>query len=108
MIVLIVGVAVSAPVSGALAQLGFRGVSLGVAGTLVLLSTVGCFLAFPENHYIIGRIALFQVITYLSRPSLGSAMDYFYTAEPTCLPDGPHFSMSYYIFIAGLISTVAG
>lgn len=107
MVVLIIGVAISAPVTGTLAQLGFRAISLSLAVVLVGLATLGTFLAFPEQR-IIGRIALFQVITYLSRPSLGSAMDYFYTADVTCLPDGPHFSMSYYIFITGVISTVAG
>lgn len=106
--VLIVGVAVAAPLSGYLAQIGLRVVSLSVALGLVALATAGTFWAFPDNQYIIGRIAAFQVITYISRPSLGSAMDYFYTADAACLPNGPHFSMSYYIFIVGLISTVAG
>jgi hypothetical protein len=107
-VVLIVGVAISAPVTGALAQLGFRGISLGLAVLFVSVATCATFFTFPTSNRMIGRIALFQAITYLSRPSLGSAMDYFYTADATCLPNGPHFSMSYYIFITGVISTIAG
>jgi hypothetical protein len=107
-VVLIVGVAVSAPVTGALAQLGLRSASLGLAVLFVSVATWATFYAFPTSNRMIGRIALFQAITYLSRPSLGSAMDYFYTADAACLPNGPHFSMSYYIFITGVISTVAG
>ena len=30
-------------------------------------------------------------------------IDYFYTATPDCLPNGPHFSYAYYIFYAGVV-----
>lgn len=108
MVVLIVGIAAAAPVTGLVAQVGQRVASLCIALGVVICACIGTWIVFPENGHIIGRIAAFQVITYIFRPSLGSAMDYFYTSDAACLPDGPHFSMSYYIFIAGLISTVAG
>lgn len=108
LLVLIIIIAIGAPLAGALAQMGYTVISLSLALGFVLITTMGTFFAFGPQNTVIGRIAAFQVITYLARPSLGSAMDYFYTSEASCLADGPHFSLSYYIFIAGLISTIAG
>lgn len=66
-------------------------------------SLVGCYHAFPPGIF---QVALYQVLSILAHPSLGGALSYFYTADAVCLPNGPHFSYSYYITYTGLVGTV--
>ncbi len=51
---------------------------------------------------IVTQIAIYQVVTSVAQPSVGTALDYFYTAPVECVLDGPHFTYSYYISYAGL------
>jgi membrane protein implicated in regulation of membrane protease activity len=44
------------------------------------------------------------VIVQLGKPSLNSAMDFFYTANDSCLQNGPGFTFDYYITYTGIIS----
>ncbi|CBZ54607.1 putative BT1 transmembrane domain-containing protein [Neospora caninum Liverpool] len=39
--------------------------------------------------------------------SISGALDYFFTASPVCLPDGPHFDYKYYSTYTALLGTVA-
>jgi hypothetical protein len=78
-------------------------IGLIVAGVALAGCLVSCWFAFPE---LIFRVALFQVITTLSQPSMGGALDYFYTADAQCLPGGPAFSYVYYITYAGIVGIV--
>jgi hypothetical protein len=80
-------------------------VGLGVAFGLLVLCLAGCWKYFPEE---ITQVALYQVITTLSAPSIGSALSYFFTATPECLPDGPHFTFAYYISWAGIVGQLLG
>jgi hypothetical protein len=79
-------------------------VGLGV-GTLFLIAILyGSHRAFASQP-LITAVALYQVITSLSSPVIGSELDYFYTATPECLADGPHFSYAYYISYTGIVGT---
>ncbi len=75
---------------------------IGIATAIVFLAVViiGSYRAFPVN---IANVALFQVITSVSSPSIGSAMDYFYTADEQCVPGGPGFTFEYYITYTGIL-----
>ncbi len=53
---------------------------------------------------LITQVAMFQVLTAISQPSISSALDYYYTASPDCLADGPHFSYTYYFSYTGVVS----
>jgi len=90
----------AAPCVAVLANVGDP--ALGLAAALVALvgALVGAFWAFPS---VVARVALYQVLTVLARPSMRGALDYFYTADASCLVDGPHFSYTYYVTVAGLI-----
>lgn len=94
----------SAPISSVVANTASPMMGLSVALLMTIASVTGSFFVFPG---MIPRLALFQMLTSLARPALGSAMDYFYTAGPECLPGGPYFSMSYYITVAGILGTLA-
>lgn len=74
---------------------------VGLISALLLLtgSLAGSYLAFPR---VIAHIGLYQVVSRLVNPSMGTALDYFYTADKVCLPDGPHFSFKYYITYTGI------
>lgn len=100
MIAVIAFTGIAAPITTLVVQLGDPGVGLVLALVMTSFILLGAYIVFPR---IIFRIALFQVASTLSRPALGSAMDYFYTATPTCLADGPHFTFSFYQTTAGLI-----
>lgn len=39
--------------------------------------------------------------------SLSGALDYFFTADETCVPGGPQFSMTYYITYANVVASFA-
>lgn len=79
---------------------------IGFAAALVFsaASVVGGYFVFPR---IIANFACYQLLTSLARPALGSAMDYFYTAAPDCVPGGPYFSYAYYYTYAGIVGTLA-
>ena len=79
---------------------------LGFACCVLLLSAaiVGGFFAFPR---LVAIVALYQVLTAVSKVDVGTALDYFYTADPeTCFPDGPGFSYRYYITFTGIVASV--
>ena len=76
-----------------------------VALILLFVCVAGAWLAFPAG---ITQIAMYQVLTTLSQPIIGTALDYFYTASEECLPGGPNFPYSYYIAYAGIVGTILG
>ncbi|MBX9636947.1 MAG: folate/biopterin family MFS transporter [Nitrosomonas sp.] len=103
MIAVIAFTGISAPITALVANAADPAIALAVSVLLTAASLMGSFLVFPR---IVFNIALYQVLTTLARPSLGSAMDYFYTADEDCVPGGPHFSMSFYIITAGLLGAI--
>jgi len=78
-------------------------VGLVCAGIMISLSITGSYIAFPR---MVGHVALFQVITKIGKPSLGSAMDFFYTSDAHCVPGGPAFSFKYYIMYTGILGAI--
>jgi len=76
-------------------------ISLICAIILLVASVVGSFLAFPQ---IVAKIGLYQVLVRLSKPSMSTPLDFFFTATPECLASGPHFSFKYYISFTGFSS----
>ena len=78
-------------------------VGLVCAFIMVSLSIAGSYIAFPK---LVGHVALFQVITQASKPSLGSALDFFFTADEECIPGGPAFTFKYYITYTGILGTL--
>jgi hypothetical protein len=47
-------------------------------------------------------IAIVVVVAQAMYINVGGASDYWFTAGPTCVPGGPHFSFSYYLTIASV------
>jgi MFS family permease len=93
----------SSVVCGLLATLASPLAALCVSILLLGVILAGCWAVFPAR---MTDVALYLVLVSLGAPSIGSALDYFYTATPECLADGPHFSFTYYITWAGTVGTV--
>ena len=76
---------------------------IGMGLALSLLATC-IFLAFRVCPTLVARVALYQVLTSVSKPSMGSALDFFFTDD--CLVDGPGFSYTYYVTWTGILASV--
>jgi hypothetical protein len=91
---------VTSTMSGLLADVVPLVVPLCVSVAFLVACLVGSWWAFPPG---ITYVAVYRVLVILSQPVIGTALDYFYTASPECLPDGPHFSYVYYQTYAGIV-----
>jgi hypothetical protein len=78
-------------------------VGLVVSFVLLTCCLLGSWRVFPP---LLTQVALFQVLTTVAQPSMSTALEYFYTANTTCLPDGPHFSYSYFIGYTGIVGRI--
>lgn len=103
LVVLLTGI--SAPAMAAVSALASKWLGLLFSGIVLVLATLGALFAFEQR--IIWRVVLFQVLTQVSRISFGSALDFFFTANDTCLPGGPAFSYKFYITTNGIARGVA-
>lgn len=56
---------------------------------------------------LLRRANIFLFINNVLYVPITAAMDYFFTASKECLPDGPHFSMAYYISFANIMGAFA-
>jgi len=77
-------------------------VGLGVSFVLLTCCLAGAWRVFSP---LLVRVALFQVLTTAAQPSVGTALSYYYTANATCVPDGPHFDYAYFISWTGMVGT---
>ena len=102
MFIVILYTGLAGPVIALLSVFTTRAVGLVGAVLILSASVSGSYLAFPR---VIANIGLYQVLSRLSRLSMSTALDYFFTATPECLVDGPHFSFKYYITYTGLVSS---
>jgi len=80
---------------------------IGLVCAVLLMAAVmlGTYLTFSR---IIAHVGLYLVLIKVVNPSMGTALDYFFTATPECYPDGTHFSFTFYIFYTGLASQIVG
>lgn len=65
----------------------------------------GAFLSLP---LIVAKAAVFIYLNSLLYLQIPGALSNFYLAKPTCLPDGPHFSYTFYQTVGALITDVGG
>lgn len=79
------------------------GLSLGFV--ILAIGIIGGYCVFP---HLVGHVVVYQIVTALTRVDVGTALDFFYTASPECLPNGPHFSYKYYITLTGTLGTCVG
>lgn len=71
-------------------------------GAAVALAILGCFWLPPTLR----KANLYLFLNNVLYISLSGAMDYFFTAKETCIKDGPHFTMTYYITWANIVASI--
>ncbi len=95
----------SAPATAAITVFASKTIGLICSAVIITMAAVGGFFAFDNR--IIAKVALYQILAQASKVSFSSALDFFFTANETCLPGGPAFSYSFYITTGGIVSAVA-
>jgi len=72
--------------------------------TSVVLAVLG-YLLLPKT---LGNANLYMFLSSASYLSISGAIDYFFTANAKCLPDGPHFKYTYYLTYTSVAGSIAG
>lgn len=75
--------------------------SLSTAFVLVVVA----FWSLPP---LLSRGATYLLLSSALYISIPGALHYFYTADPVCLPNGPHFDFTYYITYTSMAGSLAG
>lgn len=105
-IIVAVVTGLSAPAMAAISAFAVKWLGLLCAFVVIFICVGGGFLSMP--HPLIARVALYQVLTEISKISFSNVFDYFFVADDICLPGGPHFDYLFYITITGLASAGVG
>ena len=82
----------------------------GDEGQMIYACTVSallCGLSFVALPRMLALCNTYMFLCDALYIQIDGAMDYFYTAEPTCLADGPHFSWNYYLTYTQVVGTAA-
>ncbi|CAE8627770.1 unnamed protein product [Polarella glacialis] len=66
---------------------------------------VCCFLALPRTLAMSNCYLFLASAAYVD---LSGPLAYYYTAQPNCVPDGPHFSYGYYIAVGQFVGAISG
>ncbi|ORC90303.1 pteridine transporter, partial [Trypanosoma theileri] len=75
--------------------------------TVIAVSVVHCCFNFYALPLIIAKANLFSFLQLTFMLRFPGAISTFYTAGPDCVPGGPHFSLTFYQTVAGVIGVVA-
>lgn len=102
-VILVVGfTGLAGPVMALVSVYGNRVAGAITAVIMMVGALAGSKLAFSTMVF---KVALYQTISSIARPSISGALDYFYTADEACVAGGPHFSFKYYLTYTGLVGT---
>lgn len=74
----------------------------------IAVSVVCLVLSFYSLPFAIAKANTYIFLQQLLYLQLPGVLDSFYMAEPACLPDGPHFSYTFYVTVAKIIGNVGG
>lgn len=99
-IVVVAFTGIAAPAMASITAFASRWIGLMCSCIVLVISVVGGYAWMP--HRLIGHVALYQVLTQISKLSFQGPLSYFFLADETCLPGGPQFSYKFYITITGI------
>lgn len=71
-------------------------------------SLVLCIMSYVYLPRQLASCNLYMFLASVMYLQVDGAVDYFYTADEQCLPDGPHFDFTYYLTYSNLVLTAAG
>ena len=90
------------------------GLSRGTIGKLQLLgvtataSVVLCFFSFKALPRAIASANVFMFLKEMLYVQMPGPLDFFFTAGPSCVPNGPNFSYTYYQTFTSIVGYLAG
>lgn len=82
--------------------------TLGLLIICIVVSVVCCGCSLWALPLVIAKANIFgylQMVCYIQLPG---ALNSFYVADSDCLPDGPHFSYTFYYTISAVIGNIGG
>jgi len=91
------------PLLSAVTTFASLGIGIGVSMIVLLILATVTYAVFPR---VVFRIIVAIMLIKISHIKLGGVLGYYYTADAQCLPDGPHFSYTYYITVAGIVGSI--
>jgi len=74
---------------------------------IVIVSVALCALGFWALPRTLAKSNLFMFMNEVLYVNINGALDYWYTADDSCVPGGPDFSYSYYITWTGVVGYAA-
>ncbi|KPI82897.1 putative folate/biopterin transporter [Leptomonas seymouri] len=74
----------------------------------IVLSVVCCICAFLTLPLVIAKANVFTYAFFTLYIQMPGALDSFYLADAACLPNGPHFSYTFYNTISAVIQSIGG
>ncbi|CAG9582871.1 biopterin transporter,putative;with=GeneDB:LinJ35_V3.5120 [Leishmania major strain Friedlin] len=74
----------------------------------IVLAAVLCVSSFFTLPLAIAKAVVFMYFNAILYLSLPGVLNTFYVAKPSCLPDGPHFSYTFYNAMNGFLGNIAG
>jgi len=93
----------AAPLNAAVSTYGNLAVGLGFSALIFIGLAWTTYVIFPRVFF---KITLGLMLMSTSRIKLGSALNYYYTADEACVPDGPNFSYTFYITVTGIVGSI--
>ncbi|KEG15230.1 pteridine transporter [Trypanosoma grayi] len=75
--------------------------------TAIAVSVAHCCCNFYALPLIVAKANLFGYLQKASALQFPGSITSFYTAQPDCVPDGPHFNLFFYQTVGGLIGNFA-
>lgn len=103
-IVVVMFTGLAAPAMAAITAFSIKWVGLMCSCIVLVISVIGGYAWMPKR--LIGHVALYQMLTSLSKLSFEGPLSYFFLADETCLPGGPKFSYSFYLTVTGVVGAV--
>ena len=74
----------------------------------IVLTVVCCVCAFLTLPLVIAKANVFTYAYFTLYIQLPGALDSFYLANEACVPDGPHFSYTFYNTVGAVIQNIGG
>jgi hypothetical protein len=86
----------------------FLGTRWQLLYTCMAVTFVVCGAAFITLPLVVAKTATFLYFNCVCNVSLPGVIATFYVAKPACLPNGPHFSFTFYNVISGVAGNACG
>nr|CAJ2481166.1 unnamed protein product [Leishmania braziliensis] len=74
----------------------------------ITVAVVVCVSSFFTLPLAVAKVVVFMYFNAILYVNLPGVLNTFYVAKPACLPDGPHFSYTFYNAMNGILGNIAG